>query len=190
MRGTCQQLQGLVVLLTPPLSTRVPCVMCDTARHALGHCARVQLFKGGIRYLSGGAASGFHHHEDAPHKATLAQIKVSLAAATQQRRSRQASHCLACSECSAIQEKDRPGLIISCGKSGWCAFSLSRLGSPQECSLQLTKRQFHAVQMCLSTCSSCTGHLQHRGTSEDGLADCAGKCHHSEQASPVTGQHC
>ena len=35
-----------------------------------------QLFKGGIRYLSGGAASGFHHVEDAPHKATLAQIKV------------------------------------------------------------------------------------------------------------------
>ncbi|CAL5229458.1 g12784 [Coccomyxa viridis] len=33
------------------------------------------LFKGGIRYQSGGAASGFHHHEDAPHKATLAQIK-------------------------------------------------------------------------------------------------------------------
>ena len=35
-----------------------------------------QLFKGGIRYLSGGAASGFHHVEDAPHQATLAQIKV------------------------------------------------------------------------------------------------------------------
>ncbi|CAK0787263.1 hypothetical protein CVIRNUC_010481 [Coccomyxa viridis] len=34
-----------------------------------------QLFKGGIRYLSGGAASGFHHVEDAPHQATLAQIK-------------------------------------------------------------------------------------------------------------------
>ena len=35
-----------------------------------------QLFKDGIRYLSGGAASGFHHVEDAPHQATLAQIKV------------------------------------------------------------------------------------------------------------------
>lgn len=47
----------------------------------------MQLFKGGIRYLSGGAASGFNHHEDAPHKATLAQIKVTNKHQTQASRS-------------------------------------------------------------------------------------------------------
>lgn len=44
----------------------------------------VQLFKGGIRYQSGGATSGFHHHEEAPHKATLAQIKVRYDIGTEQ----------------------------------------------------------------------------------------------------------
>ncbi|CAL8465101.1 g4636 [Coccomyxa elongata] len=35
----------------------------------------LQIYKGGIKYLTGGAASGFHHHEDAPHKAALYQAK-------------------------------------------------------------------------------------------------------------------
>ena len=53
-----------------------PACIISTACPALTARLRMQLFRGGIRYLSGGAASGFHHHEDAPHKATLAQIKV------------------------------------------------------------------------------------------------------------------
>ncbi|EIE20445.1 actin depolymerizing protein [Coccomyxa subellipsoidea C-169] len=35
----------------------------------------LQIFKGGVKYLAGGAASGFHHHEDAPHKAALFHAK-------------------------------------------------------------------------------------------------------------------
>ena len=63
----------------------------------------VQLFKGGIRYLSGGAASGFHHHEDAPHKATLSQIKVISAIAP----SKDSTGFL--SSCAARQQSAKQG---------------------------------------------------------------------------------
>lgn len=128
----------------------------------------MQLFKGGIRYLSGGAASGFHHHEDAPHKATLAHIKVTSVDTSSKASAGNATHRLACCQRAALDQMPRSPAM--CSQEQMALLFLSRTWSQrQPFAASLARNKRSRVTTAEGILRMCVGRPGYRGAPEPGV---------------------